>query len=497
MADVPLVFLIFAIVLACAQAKQPHIVFILADDYGFNDVGYHNPRIKTPVINKLAKEGVRLENYYVQPVCTPTRSQLLSGRYQIHTGLQHGIIWPSQPNALPKNFPTIAEKLKESNYSTHMVGKWHIGFYKREFIPTQRGFDSFYGYLTGAEDYYRHTNSQGFPSPEFHGLDGYDLRQDEKVARNASGKYSTFLFAQEAERIISEHDTSQPLFLYLAFQAVHSPLQVPKQYLKQYDNIKDHGRRIYAAMTSCMDEAIGNVTKAMQKNGLWENTVLVFSTDNGGQIYYGGNNWPLRGWKASLWEGGIRGVGFVSSPLLQNPGQINKGLIHVTDWFPTLVNLGGGSTHGLDLDGFNVWETISTGKTSPRKEILHNIDPIDQYWSHPRDHYKHCRQAAIRVADWKLLHGCPGNSSWIPPPEIAATPQVSSDYHDKNSVFLFNITADPEERTDVSSQYPDVVDELMARLEMYNATAVPPRYPAPDPKSNPALYGNVWTPWME
>ena len=274
--DVFVSFVSIAIVLACAQAKQPHIVFILADDLGFNDVGYHNPRINTPVINKLAKEGVRLENYYVQPVCTPTRSQLLSGRYQIHTGLQHGIIWPSQPNALPKKFPTIAEKLKESNYSTHMVGKWHIGFYKREFIPTQRGFDSFYGYLTGAEDYYRHTNSQGFPSEKYEGLKGYDLRDGEKIAKDAERTYSTFLFAQKAERIISEHNTSQPLFLYLAFQSVHEPLQVPEQYLKQYEDIKDHNRRIYAAMTSRMDE----VTKAMQENGLWENTVLGFNIDN-------------------------------------------------------------------------------------------------------------------------------------------------------------------------------------------------------------------------
>ena len=202
--------------------ELPHIVFILADDYGFNDVGYHNPHIKTPNLDSLAADGVRLENYYVQPICTPTRSQLFSGRYQIHTALQHGIIWPSQANALPKNETTIANKLKESGYSAHMVGKWHIGFYRQEFIPTQRGFDSFFGYLIGGEDYYTNKNSHGFPSEEFIHLNGFDLQRNEEVADTA-GKYSTFLFTDEAVEIIETHEPETPLFLFVAYQAVHSP----------------------------------------------------------------------------------------------------------------------------------------------------------------------------------------------------------------------------------------------------------------------------------
>ena len=393
-------------------------MFVLADDYGFNDVGYHNPRIKTPNLDSLAANGVRLENYYVQPICTPTRSQLFSGRYQIHTGLQHGIIWPSQPNAVPMNDTIIANKLKESGYSTHMVGKWHIGFYKREFIPTQRGFDSFFGYLTGSEDYYSHINKLGFPSKEYQNLNGFDLRRNEEVANDTVGKYSTFLFTDEAVRIISSHKADSPLFLFVAYQAVHSPLEVPEQYTEQYKDIKNAARRTYAGMVSCMDEGIGNITKALQKHGLWEETVLFFSTDNGGQIHAGGNNWPLRGWKGSLWEGGMRGVGLVYSKLVKRPGQISSEMIHVTDWFPTIVHLAGGSVDGLSLDGYNVWETISNGTPSPRKEILHNVDPIDAYWSFHIEPYKHCRQAAIRVGDWKLLTGCPGNGSWIPPPEF-------------------------------------------------------------------------------
>ena len=481
-----------------AFSKPPHIVFILADDYGFNDVGYHNPRIKTPNLNSLASAGVRLENYYVQPICTPTRSQLFSGRYQIHTGLQHGIIWPSQANALPKNETTIASKLKESGYSTHMVGKWHIGFYKREFIPTQRGFDSFYGYLTGGEDYYTHKNGYGFPGRGFGGLDGYDLRRNEEIAHDAAGNYSTFLFTNEAVNIISSHEADRSLFLFVAYQAVHSPLEVPEQYTEQYKDIKDPARRTYAGMVSCMDEGIGNITQALQEYGLWNDTVLFFSTDNGGQIHAGGNNWPLKGWKGTLWEGGMRGVGLVYSELLENRGQISSEMIHVTDWFPTIVNLAGGSVAGLPLDGYDIWDTLSRGKPSPRKEILHNIDPMDTHWDPTPGKYKHCRQAAIRVGDWKLLTGCPGNGSWVPPPESSYhnKPGVVNVFDNINSTFLFNIREDPEERNELSSAFPEMVSLLMKKLKEYNSTAVPVRYPDPDPLSKPELYGFVWTPWV-
>ena len=488
----PLFAVVFGLI-AVVNSKRntPHILFILADDLGFNDIGYHNSKIKTENLDELARTGVRLENYYVQPVCSPTRADLLTGRYSIHTGFQRGIIWPSQANALPKNETTIADKLKKVGYRTHIVGKWHLGFYRREFIPTHRGFDSFFGFLTGGEDYYTHKNSLGYHKPGFTRMDGYDFWRNEEVVKDVVGEYSTFLFAEEAKRIIEEHDSKTPLFLYLSFQAPHMPLQVPKRFIERYRNIKDRKRRIYAAMVSCLDEAVGNVTRLLKKRGLWKNTVLVFSSDNGGQPMGGGNNWPLRGLKGSLWEGGIRAVGFVNSQLIAKPNRIHRGLMHVSDWFPTFAHLASASIDGLSLDGVNQWKSISKGTPSLRKEILHNMDCKRT----TQDSVK-CK-AAFRLGDWKLLLGRRGNDSWIPAPEMDI-PIISSYKADtENEISLFNITKDPEELEEISRQHPDVVQDLLARIRRYETTAVPARYPAPDPRSEPLRHGGIWKPWMD
>ncbi|XP_037643525.1 arylsulfatase I-like isoform X1 [Sebastes umbrosus] len=354
------------------KKNQPHIIFILIDDQGFNDIGYHNPTIKTPTLDKLAAEGVTLENYYVQPICTPSRSQLITGRYQIHTGLQHSIIRPSQPSCLPSHMDTLPERLREAGYATHMVGKWHLGFYRKACLPTRKGFDSFFGSLTGSVDYYSYGSCDG------PGLCGYDLHDNEGVAWGQEGKYSTTLFTQRARKILESHDPAdKPLFLLLSLQAVHTPLQTPKSYIYPYRDMANVARRKFAAMVSTVDEAVRNVTYALRKYGFYRNSVIIYSTDNGAQPFTGGSNWPLRGRKGTYWEGGVRGVAFVHSPLLRRRRRVSKALLHITDWFPTLVGLAGGNTsqsHGLD--GFDVWPTISEGKESPRQEILHNIDPL-------------------------------------------------------------------------------------------------------------------------
>lgn len=175
--------------------------------------------------------------------------------------------------------------MKKHGYATHAVGKWHVGFYKKDYTPTRRGFDSYFGYLTGSEDYYTHMTGGGFPgwnvSKHWKGV---DLHNNDQVVRSETGHYSTHLFTQEVINIIEQHSTSEPLFVYLPFQAVHGPLQVPDSYVEQYTHIQDHKRRIYAGMVSAMDEGIGNITSALDKKGIMNNTIIIFSTDNGGQV---------------------------------------------------------------------------------------------------------------------------------------------------------------------------------------------------------------------
>ncbi|CAD5116253.1 DgyrCDS5161 [Dimorphilus gyrociliatus] len=503
--DIFKVLIIFGVfsIFKFSEAKKPNIIFILADDYGWQDIGYHSSDIRTPTLDKLAGSGIRLENYYVQPICTPTRSQLMSGRYQIHTGLQHGIIWPTQPNGLPLSDPTVADKLKEAGYSTHMVGKWHLGFYKEEYLPINRGFDSYYGYLTGSEDYYTHKRCGGTPpSNDFYC--GLDLRNNKEPVRNETGHYSAELFGEKAIQVIKDHNKNNPLFLYMAFQSVHAPLQVPERYLKYYKHVQDKDRRTYAGMVTAMDEAIFNLTEQLKAKGMWDDTILVFSTDNGGQFHAGGSNWPLRGMKATLWEGGMRGIGFVHSKLIpeNRRGTVSKELYHVTDWFPTFVKgVAKGSLNGTKLDGHNIWDSIVHGRVSPRHEILHNIDILTPKSGKPifPNYFDTSIRAAYRYRDWKIITGNPGAGIWYPKRFATNTSSTLFEKHNEQgkNCWLFNIRDDPEERVDLSLKRPEMVKFLLTRLSLLNETAVPVRYPAADPKANPELHGGVWGPWRK
>nr|XP_040035439.1 arylsulfatase I [Gasterosteus aculeatus aculeatus] len=486
------------------RPRPPHLIFIMVDDQGYADIGYHGSDIHTPTLNQLAAEGVKLENYYVQPICSPSRSQLMTGSYQIHTGLQHSIIRSRQPLCLPPDLPALPERLVEAGYATHMVGKWHLGFCRPSCLPTGRGFQSFLGTLTGSGDHYSYRSCDGAEAC------GFDLHDGDRPAWEMAGNYSTLLYVERVKQILRSHNPHEPLFLYLSLQAAHTPLQVPDHFLHHYDFQGNRGRRHYAAMLTCLDDGVGQVVQELKASGLYQNSVLIYSSDNGGQPLSGGSNWPLRGGKGTYWEGGIRAVGFVHSPLLKKKGTVSRDLIHVSDWYPTLLGLAGAPRSRHGLDGHDMWGTISEGLPCPRTEILYNIDPVSRRPGEPYDKalvlngfgiWDTAVRAAIRAGNWKLLTGNVGDGDWIPPQALPVGPERWHNLEKRRnklgkSVWLFNITSDPYERSDLAEAHPEVVKHLLRRLAEYNQTAVMPRNPPDDPLADPELHGGVWRPWL-
>ncbi len=431
-------------------SRRPNIVYILADDLGWGDVGFHGSEIKTPNIDRLATAGARLEQFYVQPVCSPTRAGLMTGRYPIRHGLQVGVVRPWAQYGLPLEERTLPQALKEAGYETAIVGKWHLGHFEPAYLPTRRGFDHQYGHYNGALDYFTHIRDGGF-----------DWHRDDKVSRDEG--YTTFLNAREAARLITEHNVSKPLFLYVPFNAVHAPHQVPEKYKEPYAQLKEP-RRTYAGMVAAMDEAIGTIIAALENKGLRQNTLIIFSSDNGGPAPGRvTSNGPLRAGKGTLYEGGTRVAAFATWDGRIKPGSIVNEPLHIVDWYPTLLNLVGVSLEQkLPLDGRDAWPTIAEGKPSPHSEILLNSTP---------------QNGAIRVGDWKLVlngkvaAGDGENDGETIQPRRESLAAAST----KELVELFNLARDPYEKNDLAAAQPEKVKELRARLEVFAKTAVPPK----------------------
>jgi len=423
--------------LARKSAGKPNIVFILADDLGFNDVGYHGGKIKTPNIDRLASDGVRLEQFYVQPVCSPTRSSLMTGRYPMRYGLQVGVVRPWAQYGLALEERTLAQALRQAGYTTAICGKWHLGHLNSKYLPTARGFDHQYGHYNGALNYYTHIRDKA--------LDWH--RDDEPLHEEG---YTTDLLADESVRLIGRHDISRPLFLYVPFNAVHSPFQAPERYVNMYKNIKAKNKRIYAGMVTCMDDAIGRIISALDKRGMRRNTLIIFCSDNGG---VGGiaDNGPLRGHKAQLYEGGVRVPATATWPGVLKAGTVVQEPLHIVDMYPTLIKLAGGNLkQPLPLDGRDAWPAIAEGKPSPHEEILLNVTPAN---------------GAIRCGDWKLVHNG----------DIGAN--STGEKTEQNVFELFNLAEDPYEKNDLSKKNPQKLRELKRRLEAYADRAVRPNVP--------------------
>ncbi|CAG2176274.1 unnamed protein product, partial [Oppiella nova] len=253
----------------------------MADDMGWADVGYHSDHVLTPNIDTLAADGIVLDQFYTQPLCTPSRGALLTGIHPMHTGLQHFVLHMQSPTGLPLDLTLWPQYLKQYNYATHMVGKWHLGFARRAYTPTYRGFDSHVGYWTARETYFEHTHCEPF------GGCGLDFRHNMDVITNASGVYSTHYFTDRCLHIINEHNLSEPLFLYVPHQSVHSSgfnftLEVPQEYIDMFAYIESDIRRQLAAVVYAMDESIGAVVEALHSKQMLENSIIIFMSDNGG-----------------------------------------------------------------------------------------------------------------------------------------------------------------------------------------------------------------------
>lgn len=443
---------------ASARADAPNIVLIVADDLGWGDVGWHGSEIKTPNLDKLANGGAKLEAFYVQPVCTPTRAALMTGRYPIRHGLQTGVVRPWAQYGLPLEEQTVAQGLKSAGYATAIVGKWHLGHFEKGYLPTQRGFDHQYGHYNGAIDYNTHVRDGGF-----------DWHKDDVVNRDEG--YSTHLIAKESTRIVQTYAAKKPFFLYVPFNAVHAPHQVPESYLKGYEHLKGE-RKIYAGMLTALDEAIGQIVQAIDTAGVRSNTLFLFTSDNGGpQPGVVTSNGPLRAGKATHYEGGVRVAAFANWEGRIPKGSVVNEPLHAADLYPTLLNLAEAKVdQKLPLDGRDAWATIADGKPSPHEDILINATP---------------QSGAIRVGDWKLVVNGTKSTAGFDGEEVEESDKAQK-------LELFDLKNDPYEKTDLHQKFPDKANELKTRWAEYQKQAKAPKTrPKPNGFKPPSVWGET------
>ncbi|MGA1338052.1 MAG: arylsulfatase B [Opitutales bacterium] len=428
----------------CAQAaKQPDIVFLLIDDLGYADCGFNGGKqIKTPNIDRLAKSGAIIESHYVQPVCSPTRSTLLTGRYPTHTGV-YTIVSPGAPWGLPLAERTLADALRSAGYRTALTGKWHLGEFEKAYQPNARGFDHQYGHFFGMLDYFTHERMNK--------LDWY--RQGEPLKEEG---YTTHLITAEACKVIATTDAAKPLFLYVPFNGVHSPFQVPEEYLKPYGDLKGNRQKL-AGMLAAVDEAVGKIEDALRKAGRLENTLIVFSSDNGGPPP--GDNTPLRDFKGSIYEGGTRAAAFATWPGRIPADQRLRQPMHMVDWYPTLIRLAGGSLEQkLPIDGLDVWPMLTKGAPSPHDAIL-SVSTQGP------------TRAAVRMGDWKLIVSGDADGEDDGASKTKKKGKAAAGKYD--SVALYDLSADPSESKNLAAAHPERVRAMRARLAELLKDAVP------------------------
>src|SRR5262245_13581668 len=419
-----------------AGDRKPNILLIVADDLGYADLGVHGCKdIPTPNIDALANTGVRCTNGYVScPYCSPTRAGLLTGRYQTRFGHEFNPGPKGPDSGLPLTETTLADRLKAAGYVTGLVGKWHLGGSDKQH-PQKRGFDEFFGFLGEAHTY--------FPGKT---QDQTNLRGTKDAEENA---YLTDAFGREAVAFVDRHK-AKPFFLYLAFNAVHTPMHAPDAGLKKFATIKDGQRQIYAAMLSAMDDAIGKVMDKLQAEKLESDTLVFFISDNGGPTMQGTTingsvNTPLRGSKRTTLEGGIRVPFFVSWKGRLPAGKTYDRPVIALDISATALAAAGVEVKPeWKLDGVNLGPFLSgeSSRSQPHDAL---------YW-------RFGAQMAVRQGDWKLV-------KYDPNADDAKGPLVAR---------LYNLADDVGEKNDLASKEPEKVKELQAAWDKWNKDNVAP-----------------------
>jgi arylsulfatase A-like enzyme len=440
------------------RVSPPNIVILLADDLGWNDVGFHGAPIETPHIDSLAREGVELDRFYSQPICTPTRAALLTGRSPLRAGLVFGVARPWDYFGLPAAEHLLSESLQSAGYQTALVGKWHLGHSHALQTPNRRGFQHFYGHLLGAIDYYTHSR-----------LGGLDWQRNGETLREEG--YSTDLLGREAVRVIANRDPAKPLFLYVPFNAPHSPMQAPPELIERYaklssePNLKAHAefiesvaarlglpveraarildpsgeapRAVFAAMVHSLDVAVGKILAALDEAGIADDTLVLFFSDNGGHISLGASNAPLRGEKSTVFEGGIRVPAAIRWPRGLEGGRRVTQTISALDVMPTLASAAGLELEGeLPLDGKDRWSQIEGADPVAPGEIFFGVNGVLG------------RQVALRYDRWKLV-------------------RASGFEGDEERTLLFDVEGDPLEQEDLAQAQPERVLDLAARLDRW------------------------------
>jgi len=487
---VNVVMLLLAPAAAVTPASKPNLVFALVDDLGWNGVGYHNPDLHTPVIDALAKGGVRLNSFYTYKVCSPARGSFLSGRFPYHlASIRDNFAYFDVIEGLNLTYTLFPEKLQGMGYATHMIGKWHQGFYAPQYLPTSRGFDTYFGFLSGCEDHDSQVVCYNGCNKTKYGVGGLtDLYgHPDGSAGPAIGKNGTnngYLFTAAAVDLVNKHASSnvglkasggaeKPFFLYLALHNTHAPFEVPESYSSKYHHPQAL-QNVWSGMVSMVDETVNNITTAMKAvPGMWENTLWVMSGDNGSPVCgwgAAGSNAPLRGGKASNWEGGVKTFAFAAGGLL--PASVGgtqlNGLFHICDLYKTFLSFAGNPTatdtggpaplDSVDLSDYLIGKVA----TSPRTIIVH-----DQ-WANGGTPTS--ATGAIRVGDMKLIVGAASQATWFGQfsPNATADPSGPGTTACATTPCLFNISSDPTEHNDLAALLPDLVTKIRATLNSYN-----------------------------